>query len=341
MNDSEPDGFQPAPWEAGKPKQPVGYGQQPPAGPPQGAPPGYLGQPPQQGAQPPGAGFGGGDMGRARTRQIPNQPLPGGPGPAAYQPPPAGAPQGYPQAPQGYPPAQQGPPPQGGQVYPLQAGGPPAPYGTQVYGNQKSTSVFAILALVFIGLGCFVGLFSAGIFSIPLFLAGAVLGYVGMRETAAWGKKSGRKMAVGGTVANLVLMTLNGGWLLVAFLFLQSAGTAFEDNMNADLDAMLIQERVHMYHEAKGDLKPGGPQFKAGFRNDTPVTGPALQVTDLVSPSELTNPIEQYTMEVNGDMAVIYWTPSGGVRREVARYGGFRGFDDSDFGGFDSTRRRH
>ncbi|MCB9933879.1 MAG: hypothetical protein H6841_10710, partial [Planctomycetes bacterium] len=195
MNQPRPDGFQPAPWDAGKPKvpnPPPGYPPQPgpvPAFPPQPPAPGYGAQPPA--GPPPGAGFGGGDMGRARTRQMP--------GPQAA-PPGYGAPQqGYPAPNPGY-----GAPPQG-QPYPQPAGAPQGqPYGAQPYPVPagKPTSVLAILSLVGVGVGLIAGLATLGLVSLPFFLAGSILGYLGMRETAAWGKKTGRGMALGGAIAN-------------------------------------------------------------------------------------------------------------------------------------------
>lgn len=353
MNEPKPAGFQPAPWEAGKTRpvqpQPPQHQPQPPrpAGPPPGAPQGYLSQPQQS----PGAGFGGGDMGRARTRQIPNQPqAPAGyqQAPNAYPPTPQGGayqqqgqPQGYGAPPQGYGPPPQGYPPQGGQAYPQPAGPPGQAYQTQGPQMGKPTSVLAIVSLVLLGVGMLTGLFTLGLFSIPLFVIGGVLGYLGMRETAAWGAKSGRGMALGGTIANLVCLVLNGGFLLVALLFVQSAGSALEQQANAAADAMLIRQRIQMYKDAKGDLKPGGPQMKAGFRNDTAVTGPMLTVADLATEGELQNPIAQYSIEVVGESATIYWTPENGARQEVGTYDSrFSGWEDDDFG-FDDTPRRH
>ncbi|MCZ7608289.1 MAG: DUF4190 domain-containing protein [Planctomycetota bacterium] len=338
MNEPRPEGFQPAPWEAGKPKPPQGYPPQPgasPAYPPRPAAPGYGAQPPA--APPPGAGFGGGDMGRGRTRQVP------GPAPQAAPPvygaPPAGygAPQpAYPPQAQPYPPQGQPYPPQG-QPYPQPAGAPIGqPYGAQPYPPQampagKQTSVLAILSLVAIGVGMVAGLASLGLFSIPFFIAGGVLGYLGMRETAEWGKKTGRGMAVGGTIANTVLLVLNVGALLAVFLFAQATVSAVETNMNATFDGALIQERVRLYAEAKGDLKPGGPQFKQGFRNDTAVAGPQLQVTDLVTPAELKNPIEQYALTIADNTATVWWTGKDGQRMQVGQYPGYGGAYADDY----------
>lgn len=350
MNEPKPEGFQPAPWETGKPKPPQGYPPQPgaaPAHPPRPAAPGYGAQPPA--GPPPGAGFGGGDMGRGRTRQVPGPtpqatpPIYGAP-PAGYgAPQPAYPPQGQPYPPQGQPYPPQGQPyPQPGQPYPQPMGAPMGqPYGAQPYPIPagRPTSVLAILSLVAIGVGLVGGLFTFGIFSLPFFLAGAVLGYLGMRETAAWGKKSGRGMAVGGTIANTVLLTLNviaGVFLLIAFQATSSAVDSLETNMNASMDGTLIQERVRMYAEAKGDLKPGGPQFKQGFQNTTAVTGAQLQVTDLVSPTELKNPIEQYSLTIADKSATVWWTSPEGQRMEVGQYPSYGGYYADDFEDWES-----
>jgi hypothetical protein len=334
MSEPKPEGFQPAPWEAGKPKQPQGYPQQPgspPAYPPRPAAPGYGAQPPA--APPPGAGFGGGDMGRGRTRQVP------GPAPQAAPPVYGAPPAGYGTPQPAYPPQGQSYPPQG-QPYPQPA---PAgqPYGAQPYPAQampagKPTSVMAILSLVAVAVAMITGLVSFGLFSIPFFIAGAVLGYLGMRETAEWGKKSGRGMALGGTIANLVLLVLNVGSLLALFLFAQATVGAVETNMNASMDGALIQQRVRMYVEAKGDLKPGGPQFKQGFRNDTAAAGPQLQVTDLVTPAELKNPIEQYSLTIADNTATVWWTGKDGQRMQVGQYPGYGGAYADDYDDWDS-----
>jgi hypothetical protein len=355
MTDSNDDntGFQPAPWEAGKPKPQAPYPQppgqaparpqpgpaqqpaqpQPPAQPPAyNAPPsqprpdgGYLGggggvplggqQAAPSQPQPNANAFGTGEMGRARTRQIPNQqPGPGPQSPQAYQQQPGPAPQAYPQGapPQGMPP--QGAPPQG--MPPQGAYGHP-----QTIPMRKPTSVLAILSLVAIGVGAMAGLMSLGIFSIPFFVVGAVLGYLGMRETASWGKKSGHKMAVGGTIANIVCVVLNVGALIVLAVAVQKVGEINEATKHAKHDdGPKIQKRIYDYAKAKGDILPGGPQMKQGFRNETAVEGPQLRVTDLVTPGELENPIEQYRLQITGEIAIVMWTPPKGREIQVGKY---------------------
>lgn len=332
---SEKTGFQPAPWEAGKrptqgPAAPAGYGV-PPAPPPPhpgyGAPPapppqsGYLGVPLGGAAS---DAFGGGDSGRGRTRQIPQR-----------------EPQAVPQQPQGYPqqPAAQQ------QAY-AQPPYPPQqqPYGQPQYGQpmpqygappQKQTSILAILSLVALGVGVIAGLVTFGIFSAPFLFAGGILGYLGMRETAAYGRKTGRGMAVAGTISNVVLLVLNVGVLVFGFLLFQQASSELEKSMHANVDGMKIADRIRKYAEAKGDLRPGGPQFMQGYAHDTAVTGPQLTVADLVSPVELNNPIEEYSIAVIGDSATVTWN-SGDGPIEVGQYTHYAGFDD---GSFDSRRK--
>lgn len=324
MTDSRPEGFQPAPWEAGK-KNTQG---------PQASPPGYVPppapppQPPRQsiplGGGPAPAAFGGGDMGRGRTRQIPGQPEQ----PPAYgSPPPAGYPQG-----QGYPAPQGGPgvPPQG---YAPAPGGPypQQPYGDQPYPMGKPTTVFGIVALVLAGVGAIMGLISIGVFSAPFFIIGGILGYLGIRETAPWGKKSGRGLAMGGTIANGALLVLNVIGVVAFFWLASTAVDSLETEMNAHLDGGKIVERVMKYKQAKGDLLPGGPQMKQGFENPTAVTGPQLTVPDLVTPTELMNPIEQYSLEISGETATVWWTSPQGQRQQVGTFGGAANFDDFEW----------
>lgn len=354
MTDSKPEGFQPAPWEAGGKKKtqgpqagPPGYGQpQPGYGQPQPGPqPGPQGVP--LGGPAPNA-FGGGDTGRARTKQVQK----GGPGPtigqpfdprqanAAQQPPqnyasPPPQPGGYPQQPGGYPPQQGGPyggaqggpyqqggapqgaPPPGG-AYP--PGGPQQPYGDTGYMTRKPTTVFGIVALCLGGVGVVAGLVSFGLASAPFFLIGGILGYLGIRETASWGKKSGRGLAMAGTIANVVLLVLNVAAVIAMFLLIRTGADILESEMNAKVDAKKIESRIVMYKEAKGDLKPGGPQMFLGSQQPTAVSGSQLTVQDLLRPTELKNPIEQYTLQIDGDKATIWWTPEDGARQNVGSY---------------------
>ena len=344
--------------EAGKPQPPAPYppqpGQaQPPAygaPPPQPQPPqqpqprpntGYLGAPgggvPLGGQQQPNANaFGGGDMGRARTRQIPNQNAPQAPAPqapAGYGPPPQ-APANYGQQ----PPAGYGPPPQQGM--PPQGMPPQGPYGQAPMPMGKPTSVMGIISLVMIGVGALTGLASAGFFSFPFFIAGAILGYLAMRETAPWGKKSGRKMAVGGTIANTCCLVLNVvGVIALVMLFQTGVDLAKAQNQSM-ADGKIIEQRIYDYAAAKGDIQPGGPQMKQGFQNPTAVTGPQLAVADLVTESELQNPIEQYSLVIVGETVSVMWTNSNGMKRQVGHYDpnrpktpefNFSDWDDSGF----------
>ncbi|MBZ0135544.1 MAG: hypothetical protein K8I27_04110 [Planctomycetes bacterium] len=334
MTDSSPEGFKPAPWEAGGKKKTQG---------PQAQPPGYAAPPPGYGPPPAPAAFGGEDMGRGRTRQIPNQPPQGGDGPMIGQPfsprqHDAGAQAPPPPAYGGGPPPQY--PPQAGypgQVPPQGQPYPPPPQPQQPYGDpnfvpKKPITILGVIALVLAGVGCLVGLLSLGFFSWPFFIAGGILGYLGLRETAAWGRKSGRGVAMGGTIANGALLALNAVGVVGLLWLGSSTVDLVERNNNAFIvDGPLIQSRLFDYAKAKGDLKPGGPQMRKGFENPTAVTGPQLTVQDLVMPSELKNPIEQYSLEIAGDTATIWWSPPDGQRQEVGSYGRMASFDEFDF----------
>ena len=320
MAGGNPDGFKPAPWETGKPNTQGPFQQPMPPRPP--APPPSIGPAPAQ--------FGGGDTGRGRTRPIPH-PQPYGAPQQGYAAPPQpagyGAPQGYAQQPQaaGYgPPQGYGTPPQ------------PQPYGQQGYGDayptKKPTTVFGIVALCLMGVGLVAGLVSFGLFSIPFFLVGGILGYVGIRETAAWGKKSGRGLAMGGTISNGALFVLNVAAWAAIFLLGSAVAGDLDQQFNAHSDGDVIVRALGQYHQAKGDLLPGGPQIRLGVATQTAVTGAQLSVPDLVSPTELKNPLDKYSLTVFDGRATVWFNDESGNRIEVGAYprfgGSFGGSDD-------------
>ena len=355
MTDPKPDGFQPAPWEAGKRNTQGPQGAPPGHGAPQ-PPPAPPGRPTRQsvplGGGPAPNAFGG-DMGRGRTRPIPNQPPQGGPtGPTLGQPfqPQQGNPEQYPEPPaygggpppqqggypppaQGYPPGPQGAPPQGAPPQGMPPGAPPQqPYGDQGYSTKKPTTVMGIIALALAGVGALTALVTLGFFSWPFFIIGGVLGYLGIRETAAWGRKSGRGLAMSGTIANGALLVLNIAGVITLFALGNAVGNMVEQQNNAVLrDGPMIVKRVGMYKQAKGDLLPGGPQMRTGYENSTAVTGSQLTVPDLCTPAELQNPIEQYSLTIDGETATVWWSPPDGERQEVGVYGGIANFDDFSF----------
>jgi hypothetical protein len=330
MAGGNPDGFKPAPWETGKPNTQGPFQQPVPPRPP--APPPGIGPAPAQ--------FGGGDTGRGRTRPIPH------PQPPAYGAPQQAVPQqGYaaPPQPAGYgAPQNYAPQPQAAGYGPPQGyGAPPQPqpYGQQGYGDaaypmKKPTTVFGIVSLCLMGVGLLAGLASFGLFSIPFFLVGGILGYVGIRETAAWGKKSGRGLAMGGTISNGALFVLNvAGWAAI-FLIGSAAVDDMEQQFNAQSDGDVIVRALGQYHQAKGDLLPGGPQIRLGVPTQTAVTGAQLSVSDLVSPTELQNPVDKYALTVSDGRATVWYNDESGNRVKVGAYpqfgGSFGGLDDSE-----------
>lgn len=281
---------EPAPWETPGKRHTQMYG---------------AGNPPQAPAQPMPP--------QRQTASVPARPGPqapqqGYPQAAAYPAPPQGA---YPPPPQGaYPPAQAAypaapqpayPPPQPG--YPQQA----APYGQQAayYPQAKPTSVMAIISLVCAGLGLFTG------FSV---LPGAIFGVLALRETGPTGSKSGRGLAIAGTVVNSVFLAL--GLLLVAIIFAGAASMSsqMEDMANVATDGSIITQRAQMYYIDKGDLAGGGHRFIGGYKNADKTKGP-LMVTDLVMQSELKMPIERYFLEVKGDAATVWYTGPDGQKQ--------------------------
>ncbi len=291
-------GFEPAPWEApGKRHTKIHSAGQPAPQNPGGYPP--APQRPPTGQAP-----------------APAYPQPSTPDPQAAPqhppayPPPGGAPQPYPQ--QQYP-----PPPPGAPQY-----GAPGPYGYDMaaYAHRPQNSVMAIISMVVMGVGILVGLVTVGIGGAPFFLAGVILGALALRETGA-GKKSGRGLAMAGTIVNS-LGLLGSVALFAAFMWLFSYSTQkVEEATGLQADTQLIIQRVGQYESLKGDLHPGGPKVIRGIRSQEAVVG-SLKVSDLVSPTELKFDMSRYTLEVNASAgtAKLFYTDEDGTRRQMETY---------------------
>lgn len=165
-------------------------------------------------------------------------------------------------------PSRQTPPPPPGYVPPpggwQQAAGlgpygvppPPPPEG---WGVSKPTSGKAIAALVcsiggiIVGFGCPL--------AFPAVPVGFILGLLGIAETGRNGKRSGRGLAIAGTIVGALAMA--GSIAIIAFSISQARmGTEQnEAEMRAALEAdiNLVAARLQEYHRVNGSLAPGGP----------------------------------------------------------------------------------
>lgn len=160
------------------------------------------------------------------------------PPPPGYVPPPGGWQQAAGLGPYGVPP-------------------PPPPEG---WGVSKPTSGKAIAALVCSvggaivgGLGCWIVL--------PAVPVGFVLGLLGIAETGKNGKRSGRGLAIAGTIVGALAMA--GSIAIVAFVINQArigheqSEQEFRAALEADVN--LVAARLQEYHRVNGSLAPGGP----------------------------------------------------------------------------------
>lgn len=285
----------PAPWEApGKRHtQMYGAGSVPPqqASVPQAQPQAY---PPRPAPQAPQQGY----PQAPAYPPAPQSAYPPAPGAPAYPPPPPGA---YPPAPQaGYP----------------QPAYPPGAYAQQpYYPASKPNSGLAIASLVCGG----VGLFMIGIPS----LVGVVLGVIALRETGPSGPKSGRGLAIAGTITSACVVLLFAAIFGFAILGASAMNSQMENLANVGQDGSLLAQRAEMYYRDKGDLASGGHRFIAGYKNEDKVKGP-LMVTDLAAQHELKMPIERYFIEVKGDQATIWYTGEDGHRQMAGSFSATR-----------------
>jgi hypothetical protein len=218
---------------------------------------------------------------------------------------------------------QYGTPPQppAGAPYPQQAAGPYAPPGFNYVQPGKPNSTMAIISLVLLVPGVLVALLTLGVGGIPFFLAGIVLGGLALRETGAFGRKSGRGLAVAGTVVNSVLLVGAVAAGVGMFVLVKAHDSAQKEQYSVIADSHLIITRVRIYQVTKGDLEPGGPQMIGGHRSDVAVQG-TLKVSDLVSPSELELDMNRYRLDVDASAgrATLYYTDNAGKTGEVGSH---------------------
>lgn len=137
---------------------------------------------------------------------------------------------------------------------------PPPPEGWQA---TRPTSGKAVAALVCGIAGIIVGvLCPVGYVAIPV---GLVLGILGIVETGANGRRSGRGLAIAGTVVSALAVAGAIGVSVFMFSQMRKGQESFEQGQAASVeqDIKLIVSRLQEYHAANGSLAPGGP-FLAG-----------------------------------------------------------------------------
>lgn len=202
---------------------------------------------------------------------------------------------------------------------------PPPPEGWQV---SKPTSGKAIASLV-CALG---GLVLSGFCPIvfPAILVGLVLGILGIVESGREGKRSGRGLAIAGTV--LSGLGIAGGVVAGVFVLraIEEGGKELEREMQetVDDDVNLIAERMQRYCEQNnGTLHPGGPVLSrnrpvanepaANQPDARRVTG-ALTVADLVDPEEINmGSISNYKLTITGPTTATLVITRWRDRREI------------------------
>ncbi|MDC1141564.1 DUF4190 domain-containing protein [Planctomycetota bacterium] len=223
--------------------------------------------------------------------------------------------QGYPQQPpqqgqyqqrQPYPGASGGPMPQ--QQSPYGQMPPPMPGGYRA--PQQSTA--ALVALIGF-ITAFVALGPIGA------IVGIVAGFIALGDIKKTGK-SGKGMALAGVIGGFVYMVL---FVAVIGLFVFAVSSVTDDLEQATVaaqDGMLIDERIDIYYEANGDsLLAGGKQVKDGYPSGSKVTG-HLKISDLVYATELSNPIQNYKLEIKGTYATIKYIRDDGTERIAATW---------------------
>lgn len=276
----------PRPWGAPAP-EPSPYAPPPmPFGSAQGRPD-ALGVPPPP-PPPVAPGYGAPPFDGAQGR--PQYPA----APAYGQPPQYPVTAGYPQPGYGVPPP---PPP------------PPPGMGMPDFGVPRPQSGKATASLICAGVGLVGGVICwLPALAIPV---GLVLGFMGITETGPTGTRSGRGIAITGTILNAVLL-VGGVLAVVAFVSLAARGAHQRDEAFAqqtDSDLNKIRMRLRQYYDANNNsLAPGGPRLAqsrntAYYGNVAPVNPKGkvtelLKLEDLVGDNELSMPLSMFELTI-------------------------------------------
>lgn len=265
------------------------------------------------------------------------------------------------------PPASPGLPPQGpppGYAWPQQPahwgqagappyGVPPPPPPPEGWMAHQPTSGKAVASLVCALGGLVLGFFcGVGALAIPV---GLVLGILGIVETGRNGKRSGRGLAIAGTIVSTLALA---GAVVAAAYFVSAFGESATEmhevqGANADADIQLIATRLQAYYRQNhNSLGPGGPWLSMrGNAAEAPAPTPAhngvdeytgmprvnepLSIRHLVGESELRampRQVDKYKLTVTGPAS---------ARLEITDWSGetLRDIDFSDVGKKQWTQR--
>ncbi|MBV6514430.1 MAG: hypothetical protein HPKKFMNG_00054 [Planctomycetes bacterium] len=178
------------------------------------------------------------------------------------------------------------------------------------FGVAKPQSGKAVGSLICAGVGL-VGGVLCGVLGIAV-LVGIVLGALAIAETGPNGSRTGRGLAITGTVINVVLLL---GAVAAGFAWYHYVSQQSRQNLEVDAaqlreDFELIRSRLKTYYERNNQsLAPGGPRLaehgKPGISNGAPgealgVVQGALKINDLVWDGELNEYAGNFELTVTG-----------------------------------------
>jgi len=136
---------------------------------------------------------------------------------------------------------------------------PPPPPGFGEGMGSRPTSGMAIASLI-LGLVGLIGVFCW--FPVIGSLVGVIMGIVAIGQTGKNGKRSGRGLAIAGTIVSALAIVAMVAWVGAWFYLIDKAGEEVERSMAAqtEADQKLILERLKAYYDAnEQSLGPGGP----------------------------------------------------------------------------------
>lgn len=187
---------------------------------------------------------------------------------------------------------------------------PPPGMGMPGFGIPKPHSGKATASLVCAGVGLVGGAmcFLPAI-AIPI---GLVLGFMGIAETGANGQRSGRGIAITGTILNALLLVGSIGAVIAFVAIAQRGSQAREEHFTTQTDADFdkIRARLRQYYDANNkSLGPGGPRLARDNTYSSYGNVPAkpkrkvvdvLKIEDLFGQGELDRPPNYYELTVTG-----------------------------------------
>jgi hypothetical protein len=202
-------------------------------------------------------------------------------------------------------------------------GYPPPPPPPSDWQAPRPTSGKAIASLICAAAGllvCFV-----------VSIVGLILGIIGITETGKNGTRTGRVLAIAGTVLSVVTLAINLAVLILFFSFGAMAEQQQEEHFakSLDEDVQLIVARVREYYRSNDNsLGPGGPVLARRSDDALEATNgrnaPArvigvLTIRQLVGDRELKWSVERWDLTVTdrAKATVVARDWSGGVLREI------------------------